>query len=47
MSDDKEKMSDDKVKCVYTALLGGYETLVEQPKALESSIDFICLTDGS
>lgn len=31
--------------CVYTALLGGYERLTEQPAALESSLDFVCLTD--
>jgi hypothetical protein len=33
------------MNCVYTALLGNYETLTEQPIALESSVDFICLTD--
>jgi hypothetical protein len=31
--------------CVYTALLGGYERLTEQPVAGESSLDFVCLTD--
>jgi hypothetical protein len=33
------------MRCVYTVLLGGYESLTEQPVALSSSIDFICLTD--
>lgn len=32
-------------RAVYTALLGGYEELIEQPIAHESSIPFICLTD--
>ena len=31
--------------CVYTALLGGYEQLTEQPAAAESGLDFVCLTD--
>lgn len=31
--------------CVYTVLLGDYETLIEQPVAKGSSIDFICFTD--
>jgi hypothetical protein len=31
--------------CVCTTLIGGYETLNEQPAALSSSIPFICLTD--
>jgi hypothetical protein len=31
--------------CVYTALLGGYERLTEQPVARESSLDFLCFTD--
>ncbi|GGK95274.1 hypothetical protein GCM10007382_14350 [Salinibacterium xinjiangense] len=30
---------------MYCALIGGYEQLLEQPAALESSIPFICLTD--
>ena len=30
---------------VYTALMGGYETLLEQPAALTSELPFICLTD--
>jgi hypothetical protein len=33
--------------CVYTALLGGYEQLTEQPVARESSLDFVCLTDDA
>lgn len=33
------------VRVVYTALLGGYETLQEEPMALKSSIPHICLTD--
>lgn len=33
------------MQCVYTVLLGGYESLTEQPVALTSSITFICLTD--
>jgi hypothetical protein len=31
--------------CVYTALLGGYERLNEQPVASRSKIPFLCLTD--
>lgn len=31
--------------CVYTALIGGYERLTEQPVARESSLDFLCFTD--
>ena len=31
--------------CVYTALIGRYERLNEQPVAARSSIPFICLTD--
>ena len=31
--------------CVYTALLGKYETLNEQPLARDSRVDFICFTD--
>lgn len=30
---------------VYTALMGGYETLLEQPVALSSDLPFICFTD--
>jgi hypothetical protein len=33
--------------CVYTALLGGYERLNEQPAALESKIPFICFTNDA
>lgn len=32
-------------QAVYTALLGGYEELLEQPVAKESTVPFICLTD--
>ncbi len=35
----------DKRRCVYTVLLGGYETLNEQDQAAGSEIPFICLTD--
>lgn len=31
--------------CVYTVLFGGYEDLLEQPMAAESTVDFICFTD--
>lgn len=31
--------------CVYTALVGGYERLNEQPVARASSLEFVCLTD--
>jgi hypothetical protein len=31
--------------CIYTALIGDYEPLREQPQAKKSGIDFICLTD--
>jgi len=31
--------------CVYTALIGNYEKLNEQPVARQSGIPFICLTD--
>jgi hypothetical protein len=31
--------------CAYTALLGGYEALTEQPVALASGVDFLCFTD--
>jgi len=33
------------MQCVYTVLLGGYESLTEQPVARTSAITFICLTD--
>lgn len=32
-------------RVVYTALIGGYEDLIEQPVAHDSSVDFICFTD--
>lgn len=32
-------------RAVYTALMGGYERLLEQPVARDSAIPFICLTD--
>jgi hypothetical protein len=32
-------------RCVYTALIGGYEHLNEQPVAARSDVEFICLTD--
>lgn len=32
-------------RAVYTALIGGYEALVEQPLAAGSDVDFICFTD--
>jgi Protein of unknown function (DUF616) len=32
-------------RAVYTALLGGYEELLEQPVARQTDIPFICLTD--
>lgn len=31
--------------CVYTCLIGGYESLNEQPMAAASGLDFICFTD--
>jgi len=31
--------------CVFTALFGGYEDLLEQPTAATSTLDFICFTD--
>lgn len=34
-------------QAVYMALLGGYEELLEQPIATESSVPFICLTDDA
>jgi hypothetical protein len=34
-----------KKRCVYTALIGRYEKLNEQPLAAESPFPFICLTD--
>lgn len=33
--------------CVYTVLLGGYESLNEQPAAVRSGLPFICLTDDA
>jgi len=33
-------------RVVYTALLGGYEQLLEQPIARDSSAEFICFTDS-
>jgi hypothetical protein len=33
--------------CVYTSLIGNYEKLNEQPVALRSDVDFICLTDDA
>jgi hypothetical protein len=32
-------------RVVYTALIGGYEELLDQPVARGSSLDFVCLTD--
>lgn len=32
-------------RAVYTALLGGYEDLIEQTVAADSGVDFICFTD--
>ncbi|RYF28092.1 MAG: hypothetical protein EOO23_07605, partial [Comamonadaceae bacterium] len=32
--------------CIYTVLIGNYESLNEQPMALSSDIPFICLTDN-
>lgn len=32
-------------RAVFTSILGGYEKLNEQPTALTSPVDFICLTD--
>jgi FkbM family methyltransferase len=32
-------------RVVYTALLGSYEPLREQPAALDTNVDFICFTD--
>src|SRR3954471_6762624 len=32
-------------RVVYTALMGGYEELQDQPLARTSSVDFVCLTD--
>jgi hypothetical protein len=34
-----------KKRAVYTALLGGYEVLGEQPTSAGSEVDFICFTD--
>src|SRR5262249_25922485 len=34
-----------RLACVYTTLIGGYETLNEQPVASNSPVPFICLTD--
>lgn len=31
--------------CVYTVLLGRYDSLIEQPTAAESDADFVCFTD--
>src|SRR5690606_12290848 len=33
-------------RVVYTAIMGRYEDLVEQPMAAESDIDFVCFTDN-
>jgi hypothetical protein len=33
--------------CVYTALIGSYEALNEQPVACDSDLDFICFTDDT
>src|ERR1700712_2653389 len=32
-------------RVVYTALVGGYEELLEQPLARSSTVDFVCFTD--
>jgi Protein of unknown function (DUF616) len=32
-------------RIVYTALMGKYETLVEQPEASTSGVEFVCFTD--
>jgi len=34
-------------RTVYTALIGGYETLTEQPMASTSDIEFVCFTDDA
>jgi len=33
-------------RCVYTALIGDYEELNEQPVAVRSDINFVCFTDN-
>lgn len=33
-------------RAVYTALIGGYEDLINQPTAHGSSVEFICFTDN-
>ena len=38
-------MTDSGARVVYTAIVGGYEDLLEQPVARGSSVDFVCLTD--
>ena len=38
-------MTDGGARVVYTAIVGGYEDLLEQPVARGSSVDFVCLTD--
>jgi hypothetical protein len=32
-------------RAVYTALLGGYESLIEQPTAANSDVEYVCFTD--
>ena len=39
-------MSDQPTRVVYTALIGRYEALNEQPRAVGSGIAFICFTDN-
>lgn len=39
-------MSDRPTRVVYTALIGGYEALNEQPMAVGSDMAFVCFTDN-
>jgi hypothetical protein len=45
MNSDVRSLPGEGAACVYTALLGGYEQLVEQPVAASSHVDFVCFTD--
>lgn len=38
-------MTAEHTTCVYTCLIGGYETLNEQPIVRQSKVPFLCLTD--
>src|SRR5215210_7134454 len=43
----RRRMNGRRRNVVFTALVGGYETLTEQPVAAESDFEFVCFTDDA